>query len=358
MRSLGKFPDRFLAEIAGQPDALRRSGTGLSDQRASLARIRDAAATGPIVLTGMGASSHSCYPAVPALAAVGVAALHVDSAELLHFRRSMLVNPNAIVVVVSQSGESAEPVALAVELTRQRIRPMVVSVTNGLDNTLASTADVAFDTRAGSETGPSSMTFGAGLVVLSAVAGAIAGEPPDQGLVRVPAAADRAAAAAERLLERGEELAATLLEWLGGRPTLVLLGRGPARAASELGALVLKEAAAFPAESLQTAQFRHGPLELAGPDLAAVVVATEPETRLLDLGLAREVAGTGAAVLVVTPDGDAPIGVLGLATGDVERTVAPAVSVVPAQLLAWRLAVHRGRSPGSFVHATKVTARE
>ena len=58
----------------------------------------------------------------------------------------------------------------------------------------------------------------------------------------------------------------------------------------------------MPIESLQTAQFRHGPLELAGPILAAIVIATEPETRDLDLG-ARGTSwshGASAAVVVVT----------------------------------------------------------
>ncbi len=358
MSSLGKFPDQYAAEIAAQPEALRRAASGLMDQRAELGRIRDAMnAAGPIVFTGMGASSHSCHPAVTALAAAGIPTLHVDSAELLYFRRAIL-GPTSVLITVSQSGESAEPVALVADLAQRRDRPVLVSVTNGLDNTLARGSDVALDTRAGVETGPSSMTFAAGLVVLSAVAHVLAGESPDRAVTRLRAAAERAAAAVEVLLDRGAELAETLLGWLGDRETAVLLGRGPARAASELGALVLKESAAFAAESLETAQFRHGPFELAGPGLAAVVVATERETRLLDLRLARELASTGAAVLVISQDGVAPPGALGVATGELERSVAPAVSLVPVQLLAWRLALARGRSPGAFVHATKVTARE
>jgi len=89
--SLGKFPDQYAAEIAAQPEALRRAASGLMDQRAELGRIRDAMnAAGPIVFTGMGASSHSCHPAVTALAAAGIPTLHVDSAELLYFRRAIL----------------------------------------------------------------------------------------------------------------------------------------------------------------------------------------------------------------------------------------------------------------------------
>ena len=80
----------------------------------------------------------------------------------------------------------------------------------------------------------------------------------------------------------------------------MVLGRGPARAAAEMAALTLKEAVGLAAEALESAQFRHGPLELAGPNLAAIVIATEPETEALDRSLARELLEVGAAVLEIT----------------------------------------------------------
>ena len=166
-----------------------------------------------------------------------------------------------------------------------------------------------------------------------------------------------AASSVQRLLERPtlpDELAA----WLGDRPTSVILGRGPARAAAEMGALTLKEAVGMPIESLQTAQFRHGPLELAGPDLAAMVIATEPQTRDLDVGLTGELVGLGASALAVVEGGDTPEGVMRIDIGEQDRLLAPAVSVLPAQLLAWKLAVDRGRPPGSYIRAAKVTTRE
>ena len=96
--------------------------------------------------------------------------------------------------------------------------------------------------------------------------------------------------------------------------------------------------------------FRHGPLELAGPGMTAIVMATEPETRRLDLGLAADLVDAGANVLVVTPDGEAPKGARSVATGYLDRALLSAVSIVPVQLLAWKLAQTRGRTPGA-VHA-------
>ena len=237
----------------------------------------------------MGASYHACYPAVDALASRGKAALHVDAAELVHFRLPLL-DEHMLLVAVSQSGRSAEVVRLAEALRAVASRPLLVAITNGLDNPLARLADLALDTRAGEEKGPSTMTLVASLAVLSAVTGVLAGEPIAALMGDVEAEVERAALAAERLLAAPVDLADDLANHVEDRPALVLLGRGPGRAAAEAGALTLKEVAALPAESLSTGQFRHGPLELAGERLAVVVLATEPRTADLDVALAEELA--------------------------------------------------------------------
>jgi glutamine---fructose-6-phosphate transaminase (isomerizing) len=360
MKSLGNFPDPFIAEISGQPDALRRAAEGTRTQADGLERVAAAARERTVVFTGMGSSYDACYPAVTELAQAGIAAVMLDSAELLHFRTGML-GPGTVLVAVSQSGESAEVVRVVQEVrTRAAEQPTVVTVTNGTDNTLARLADLSFDTRAGNEAGPSTMTFAASLVVVAAVGRAIAGRAVTTLVEDLHDAAGSAASAIELLLA-DRALPELLVAWLDDRETFVILGRGPARAAAEMGALTIKEAVGMPVESLQTAQFRHGPLELAGPNLAAMVIATEPETSALDLALADELLETGVAVMTVT---ERPVGAghangaPNVDVGPVDRALAPAVSILPAQLLAWRLAALRGREPGTYHRASKVTTRE
>jgi len=357
VRSLEGFSDPFLAEIAGQPDAMRRAAAALVDQRDHLDRIREAGgASRTIVFTGMGSSYDACYPAVNDLAGRGVPAILVDTAELLHFRRPIL-NAQTLAVIVSQSGESAEIVKLAIEIARQRLRPFVVSITNGLGSDLARRADVRIDTWAGEERGPSTMTFAAAMATLSGIARLLAGDSVDTAVDRTRTAAEGAALSAERLLEDPQAVAADLEAWHGERDVMALIGRGPARAAAEMGALVLKESGVM-AESFEAGAFRHGPLELAGPGMTAIVMATEPETRRLDLGLAADLVETGANVLVVTPDGEAPKGARPVATGYLDRALLSAVSIVPVQLLAWKLAQTHGRTPGQYTRASKITTRE
>jgi fructoselysine-6-P-deglycase FrlB-like protein len=112
VKSLGKFPDPFSAEIAGQPEALRRAATGLGDQLDTLRSLAGLLHNGTVILTGMGGSYAACYPLAAELADAGITAVMLGSAELLHFRSGIL-GPSTPVIAVSQSGESAEVVHLA-----------------------------------------------------------------------------------------------------------------------------------------------------------------------------------------------------------------------------------------------------
>ncbi|MFI6602644.1 SIS domain-containing protein [Nonomuraea sp. NPDC050536] len=348
--------DIFLNEILGQPAAIERSARALESQRPQLVRLA-ALASGArhVLLTGMGASYDACLAAASVLGSAGVLATTVNTAELVHFRRPAL-SEDTLVVAISQSGRSAE----LVRLTRSGIRARLVTITNGVDNPLAAAADVALDTAAGPELGPSTMTFAATFPTLSAVAKVIAGAESGAavGIIAGEVAAARAAAAAAtRLLADPGGLAEVVAGWAGDRTGAVLVGRGTARAAADLGALVLKEAAGFAAECLDAAEFRHGPLELAGPGLAVAVVATEPETFALDVALAREVASHGAAVLLLAGE-PVEAGVTVVPVGRADRLLMPGVAAIPFQVLAWRLAVAQGRDPGRFTVGNKITTRE
>jgi glutamine---fructose-6-phosphate transaminase (isomerizing) len=354
---LEKFPDPFIAEIAAQPAAIRRSAAGLHDQLAALHRIPAVRNGRQLVFTGMGGSYDTCYAPVTALASVGIGGLMVDSAELLYFRRATLGGAT-LLVVVSQSGESAEVVRLMEELHRGPEGPFVVSVTNGPSNTVARMANVALDSRAGQEEGPSTMTFAGALVVLAALSDVLSGQSADDAVERVSFESQVAAESVERVLASIDDRAQRLHDWLGDRSVLTLLARGAGRAASEMGALTLKEAARFPAEAMESAQFRHGPLELAGREAAVVLIATEPATREVDARLATELVKAGVAVLRITSEGDQVPGAESIALGPVDRALAAAAAIVPIQLLAWRLAVDRGFPPGTYTRGSKITAHE
>jgi glucosamine--fructose-6-phosphate aminotransferase (isomerizing) len=208
------------------------------------------------------------------------------------------------------------------------------------------------------------MTFAAALTVLAALAEVAGGHAVAEILDLLDRAAARTAEAIEHLVGQEDAVGEALTPRIAHRPSVVLLGRGHARAASEMGALTLKEAAGVQAEAIEGGEFRHGPLELAGPGLAAFVFAVEPATRNLDRRLADELAGAGSSVIVVTddPGGDgthAP-GACEVVAVDpgLDPLLLPAAAIVPVQLVARRLAIAAGRTPGVLERASKVTTRE
>lgn len=352
-------PDRYLQEILGQPAALERAAAGMAEQVATLRQLAAPAARGPVVLTGMGSSHDACLAAAAALGAAGFLATTVETAELLHVRRPALCRAG-LVVLVSQSGRSAEAVRLAegIRGSAGPRRPVLLAITNGHGTPLAALADLALDTRAGLEVCPSTMTFAGSLVALAALAQVIGGEAGGSTTPALAPAAGAAATAMRGLLDEPEATGRRLERWLDGRPTFVALGRGVGVAAAEMTALTLMEAAGMAATAMPTAEFRHGPLEIAGQDVAVVLFALEPATETLDREFAAELASTGAAVLLVGPSASPPPGVEAIAVPGTHGILAPAVALAPLQLLARRLAHARGRRPETFALAAKVTTRE
>jgi glutamine---fructose-6-phosphate transaminase (isomerizing) len=330
----GDGRDVFLSEILEQPQALRRAADALGQQVDAFSFGEHAGLRGrPLLLTGMGSSYHACLAAASAFGRRGVLAVTANTAELVHFQWKAAANAG-VVVLISQSGRSVEVIRLAEKLASLMSRPRLIAITNGSDNPLAAMADVCLDTAAGEEVGPSTKSYAATFVTLAALvetrSRARGRQPAATVLARVAEAAHATADAAQRLLRAPDALAEDLFRWLDRRRMVTFLGRGVAR----------------------------GPLELAGPDLAVMLLSLEERTRHLDARLAAEMAHHDAAVLVVANGPGAVDGVRNVAIGRLDPLLASAVAVIPAQLLAWRQALAKGRQPGEFHVASKVTTKE
>jgi glucosamine--fructose-6-phosphate aminotransferase (isomerizing) len=347
--------DLFLREILAQPDAMRAAAASLRAQLSTLEAVRASAAATPerLVVTGMGSSYDAALAFTSVLSRAGAQVLCATASELLHFQ-SPAIRPGSVVVVISQSGLSAEAVRLATAL-RARGDVTLVSITNGLDNELAGVADLALDMAAGEEVGPSTKTFAATMVVLAVLARAVL----DDGDATLEPAFHLADTAADHLagaLEDPEVHASALEEWWGERERLVFVGRGAGLASAELAALVMKEAAHIGAFALESAEFRHGPMEMAGPGLAVAIVDIEPATSALEHGLAADLRATGAAVLVIgSDDTDVPPSRAELVGDPLLDAV---IATAPLLLLVWRLSTRRSVVPGEFRVGAKTTTKE
>jgi glucosamine--fructose-6-phosphate aminotransferase (isomerizing) len=346
--TLAAAPTGYLRDILDQPDALRDTLAAFSDFP-SVRPFAERLASGDlrrVVLTGMGSSYHALHPLALTLIARGLQVQMLETSELIHYAPALL-DSRTLVVVVSQSGRSAEVIGL---LERTHGRVPLVGVTNTADSPLAAQSDAVLLTRPGDEFSVSSKTYIAALAALAWLGDALAG----QDTLATRRALDVAPDALKHYLTPWTDYLDTLCKQLASIRYLVLAGRGPSLAAVGTGALIIKESAHFPAEGLSSAAFRHGPLEMVAPDVFVLVFSGAATTAALNARLADDVRAAGGLAALVH-ESTVP-GVFALPpVPDVAR---PLLELLPVQMLSVALARLKGHEVGHFGHASKVTLTE
>jgi glucosamine--fructose-6-phosphate aminotransferase (isomerizing) len=378
----------FLNDILAQPKALRyalgqsalgQSALGQSDF-SSLEPLAWALHKGEfdrVVLTGMGASYYALYTAWLHLAAAGYPAIWVDCAELVHHTPG-LIGPKTLVMVASQSGRSAEIVALLGLLNGQAAAGSppagLIAITNETQSPLAEAAHlmaeagrqqarplagVLLPLHTDPELAVSTRTYVNTLAIAQMAALTLCRYAPHGGGKLLPHFDDleRTIDGIEAYLSNWEEQLGQIGEAVGapGSAPLILVGRGLSVASACEGALNIEESAKLPAIGLQAAEFRHGPLEVAGPGLTALVFAGERSVRELNHKLWIDLRTKGMNALWVEPLGDElpSSGVLPMPAAS--GIGLPLAEIVPVQLMCVHLCLQLGLTPGQFRYIEKVT---
>ncbi len=335
----------YVAEIREQP---ARLAALLDTDPARALRSLELSRFRRVVLSGMGASHYATYPAWLALVAAGVPAWWLEADELLH-HASGLLGRDTLLWLTSQSGYSAEIQAL-VDGDGARASALI-AVTNDAASPLAAAADVLVETLAGPEEAVSTKSYTNSLVAALLLAHGLLGAPDPRSELA------SGVAALEEFLGAGwEDALDATAQAIGAPRHVVALARGAALHAAWTGALVLKEAVRLPAEGMSAGQFRHGPLELAGPSLETIILEGPSGTAALSRALAEELVVAGSRVAWI--GGTAPRGTVPLPAPAAHGLGVRATEVVPFQLVSVALARRLGIEPGEFVHSSKVTLSE
>jgi len=328
----------FLTDLLAQPAALRDAVAKFDPALLADLHVEKFER---IVITAMGGSHFAGVPAWLSLVNAGLPVWHIDASVLLHDAIS-LVNERTLLWVVSQSGRSAEIVALL-----DRVKPAhLLALTNDASSPLAQRADRVQSMHAGVEAVVSTKTYLNSLALTQLTALRMAGRPIDAARGELLAAAD----AVEAYLAEFDARQRSLGARVGVPERLFLLGRGASMAAVDAGALVLKEAAKINAAGMSGPQFRHGPYEMADERVTALVLEGAGANAALQRRLAADLRGIGATALLVGagPDADLPhppaVGA-GL----------PIAEILPFQLLTFPICAATGFVAGQFRHSTKVT---
>lgn len=338
----------YIQDILAQPEALAATLTQLSSATTELKSLAARLASGKfsrIVMTGMGSSLAVLYPLWYRLVQAGHAPLLIETSELL-YDAAPLITADTLVLIVSQSGRSAE----IVRLIEQAQGATVLAVTNSADSPLAQIAAVTVLTAAGTESNVSCKTYLTALAALAFVGDVLAptaAEPAS--LARLETVGDLMTA----YLSRWEEYAAGLSELLDDG-SFIICGRGPSLAAVHYSALILKEASKTHVEGLTAPQFRHGPMELAITSVQVLVYEGQANAAPLNRRLVADIIQAGGRAYLVgeTSQNEA------FRLPAVSPAALPFLEILPMQVLSISQARRHGIEPGQFYIGSKVTTVE
>ena len=267
---------------------------------------------------------------------------NVEIASEYRYRDSV-PNPRTLVVVISQSGETADTIA-ALHHARHLGQEHSLAICNVPESALVRSAKLKFLTRAGPEIGvASTKAFTAqltALLVLSLTLAKMRGRNFDEK--KCLAALRLLPAAVAGALRTEAEMAAWAAKFAQCEHAL-FLGRGVHYPIALEGALKLKEISYIHAEAYAAGELKHGPLALV--DASMPVIAIAPRDALLDKlkSNLQEVRARGGELYVLAnenfPESE---GVHVVQLHDAPAILSPIVSTVPLQLLAYHAALIRG----------------
>ena len=347
------MPSRMRAEIAEQPQALRRTLDALLPQAGALEAL--GRETRQVLFIARGSSDNAAVYGQYLCSVRAGRLASLASPSLATAYRADLDLHGVLAVAVSQSGATGE-IVTTLEWAR-RCGARTVAVTNAAGSPLTEAADVALVTQAGSELAvPATKTYTtqlAALAVLALSMGRGPGPaPPGAGLEALWGVPD----AMEAMLE-----VAPAAEALAGRltdaDTLVVSGRGFAYSTALELSLKLKETCYVTSVGLSYADLVHGPIAILDAGTPALLVAAADGPMLPEMtGLARRIAATGADVYGIGGDHDFATACRSTLPGtSLPEHLAPLALVVPGQLLAEALARAKGLDPDAPRGLDKVT---
>ncbi|SFE17344.1 glutamine--fructose-6-phosphate transaminase (isomerizing) [Spirosoma endophyticum] len=350
----GGFDHFMLKEIFEQPRSIADSMRGrvrVNEGTLQLGGLRDyldkLAKSKRIVIVGCGTSWHAGLVAEYIFEELARIPVEVEYASEFRYRNP-IIKEGDIVIAISQSGETADTLA-AIELAKSK-GATIFGVCNVVGSSIARATHAGAYTHAGPEIGvASTKAFTAQVTVLTLIALAAAkrkGTISDSLFRQLLAELESIPAKVERVLQAADKIKEIAYIFTYAR-NFIYLGRGLNFPVALEGALKLKEISYIHAEGYPAAEMKHGPIALIDEDMPVVVIATKDSSYEKVVSNIQEVKARKGRVIAITTEGDTQLpGIVDftIEIPKVHEILMPLVSVVPLQLLAYDIAVMRGRN--------------
>ena len=347
----GGYEHFMLKEIMEQPTSLEDCMRGRVSAETNtitlggLIEVLDSLrAARRIIIAACGTSWHAALVGEYMIEELARIPVEVEYASEFRYRNP-IIGEGDVLMVISQSGETADTLAAVREAKRRGA--LVLGVVNTVGSTMARETDAGVYLHAGPEIGvASTKAFTAQVTVLAMIAlklaeGRTLSDAEHREALRALAAIPDQV---RQVLTLDDQIRQMAQVYRYAR-NFLYLGRGYNFPVALEGALKLKEISYIHAEGYPAAEMKHGPIALIDQFMPVVVLALKDNTYAKIVSNIEEVAARQGAVMAITDDGNGALDDLCEYVIRIPKTAAflsPLLSVVPLQLLSYHIALMRG----------------
>ena len=253
-----------------------------------------------------------------------------------------------IVIAISQSGETADTLA-AVRIAHDK-GAFVFGISNSVGSSIPRETDSGCYIHVGPEIGvASTKAFTGQVMVLTLVAACVAqlrGTLTDDQIESIGKKVLAIPSAVEKVLELAPAIERLSLIYTYAR-NFLYLGRGYSYPAALEGALKLKEISYIHAEGYPAAEMKHGPIALIDQEMPSVIVAPNDHLYEKIVSNVQQVKARGGNILAIVTEGDSEICKIAdhvLEVPEMPECLTPIITSIPMQLLAYYIAINKGKN--------------
>ena len=350
----GGYPHFMLKEIFEQPECLTNCMRGrvnveadhvtlsaLIDYRRQLLNAKR------VVIVACGTSWHAGLIGKQMIETLCRIPVEVEYASEFRYRNPV-VTKDDVVIAISQSGETADTLA-AVQLAKEK-GAFIYGICNAIGSSIPRATDTGTYIHVGPEIGVASTKAFTGQVTVLTMFALALGEAKGtvarheylkivKGLSEIPVKI-------REVLQTNEKVA-DLARTFTYAHNFLYLGRGFSYPVALEGALKLKEISYIHAEGYPAAEMKHGPIALIDSDMPVVVIATHNAMYEKVLSNIQEIKARQGRVIALVSKGDDTISKIAdevIELPDVQECLEPLVATIPLQLLAYHVAVCKGKN--------------
>lgn len=350
----GGFPHFMLKEIFEQPECLENCMRGRINVEANNVTLsavidyrRQLLAAKRVIIVACGTSWHAGLIGKQLIESLCRIPVEVEYASEFRYRNPV-IDSSDVVIVISQSGETADTLA-AVNLAKDN-GAFVYGVCNAIGSSIPRDTDTGSYIHVGPEIGVASTKAFTGqvtvLLMLALALGKEKGTITNEQYSKIVSELCTVPEKMKSLLKLNDRIS-ELSKTFTYASNFLYLGRGYNYPVALEGALKLKEISYIHAEGYPAAEMKHGPIALIDSDMPVVVIAPRDEMYQKVLSNIQEIKARKGKVIALVSKGDDTISKIADEVIEIPQTLEclePLVASIPLQLLAYHIAVCKGKN--------------